>query len=153
MTKKLKLFFALVISLAIFETQASAQVSHCGGFSSVREFSSPVYPPIAKAAHVEGVVIFLVGFDLAGNVESLKALSGPPMLVPPATNAVQKMKVNPYTGPRTCPFVVTFKIAPEGQDIDTLPRSPDIQHVTITALTVVLSDPGIYHRRRRFGIF
>jgi hypothetical protein len=114
MTKRRsKLLLILATSLSIFE--ARAQVSHCGGFTSVREFTSPAYPPIARAAHIKGTVIFLVTFDLKGNVESMTSLGGPPRLIPPAASVVQNMKVNPYTSPRTCPFVVTFNMPRKGR--------------------------------------
>lgn len=130
---------------------AQAQVSHCGGFTSIEAFTQPIYPPIAKAAHVEGIVIFLLSFDRHGMVEAVQPVSGPPMLLSSATTSVKTLKVNSYTGPRTCPFIVQYRLAPDGEE--TAPKPPDIQHVIVTALNIVLSDPAIYHRRRVLGIF
>ena len=43
----------------------------------------PVYPPIAKAAHVQGVVVLHAIISKQGTIENLKVVSGPPMLTAP----------------------------------------------------------------------
>ena len=135
-------------------TGARGQVSHCGGFTSARERKSPLYPPIAKAARVQGIVILMLTLDPDGNVVNVALVSGPPMLVASATASAQSLKVNPYTGPRACSYVVTYRIASEGEDIQSYPPPPDIQHVTVTAIPIVLSDPAADVRRRRWlGVF
>lgn len=55
----------------------------------------PVYPPLAKAAGVEGVVKFtaLIGKD--GKIQNLKATYGPPPLVDAATQAVKRWVYRP----------------------------------------------------------
>jgi periplasmic protein TonB len=55
----------------------------------------PVYPPIARAAHVEGVVIIDAVIDEHGDVVSARALSGPGLLIPAALNAVMRWKYEP----------------------------------------------------------
>lgn len=144
--KSLLLIFASIFSL--LAANAEAQVSHCGGLTSIREFTAPAYPPIARAAHVQGNVIFMLEFDLAGNVTTLKPISGPEMLVPLAATSLQNMKVNPYTGSRTCPFVVTFSLVSDGQRVDELPVLQDLQHATITALSFSTFDLGPDLKRR-----
>src|ERR1039457_7667576 len=50
----------------------------------------PVYPPLAKQARLSGVVQLsaLIGKD--GNVVNLAVISGPPLLIPSALDAVQQ---------------------------------------------------------------
>lgn len=142
------------LCLVMFTCLGHAQVSHCGGLTSITEWKPPVYPPIAKAAHIEGSVIFLLTFDTAGGVTDLQILSGNKYLIGAATISVKPLRVNTYTGPRTCPFIITFRIAKEGEDNNRLPRPADIQHMTVTADSIVLSDPmyTVVGRERR-GIF
>jgi len=57
----------------------------------------PVYPPLAKAARVQGTVKFeaIIGKD--GTIQNLKLISGPPLLVQAAMAAVQQWKYQPTT--------------------------------------------------------
>jgi TonB family protein len=57
---------------------------------------NPVYPPIAKAAHVQGVVVLHAIISKEGTVEKLTVISGPPMLTQSAMDAVQKWTYRPY---------------------------------------------------------
>jgi TonB family protein len=57
---------------------------------------APVYPPMARAAHVQGMVILHAILSKTGDVENLRVISGPPMLVQAAENAVQQWKYRPY---------------------------------------------------------
>lgn len=56
----------------------------------------PDYPPIAKAAAVQGAVVLHAVISKEGNVEQLTVLSGPPMLTPSALDAVRQWKYRPY---------------------------------------------------------
>jgi protein TonB len=56
----------------------------------------PVYPPIAKAAHVQGVVVLQATISKTGTIEDLKVLSGPPMLTGAAVDAVRRWRYKPY---------------------------------------------------------
>jgi protein TonB len=57
---------------------------------------TPVYPPIAKAAHVQGVVILHAIISKQGTIESLQVISGPPMLTSAAVDAVHRWRYKPY---------------------------------------------------------
>jgi TonB family protein len=57
---------------------------------------APVYPEIAKAAHVQGIVVLFALISKTGDVEDLKVLSGPPMLTSSAIDAVRQWKYTPY---------------------------------------------------------
>jgi protein TonB len=56
----------------------------------------PVYPPIAKAAHVQGVVILHAIISKTGTIEGLQVVSGPPMLTGSAMDAVKRWRYKPY---------------------------------------------------------
>ncbi len=56
---------------------------------------TPVYPPLAKAARVQGTVRFEATIGKDGTVQNLELLSGPPLLVQAATQAVQQWVYEP----------------------------------------------------------
>jgi protein TonB len=57
---------------------------------------SPVYPAVARAARVQGIVILqaLIGKD--GQVKELSVVSGPPLLQSAAIDAVKQWVYRPY---------------------------------------------------------
>jgi protein TonB len=55
----------------------------------------PEYPTLAKEAHVWGVVVVTAVIDEHGNVVQARALSGHPLLIPAALNAVLQWKYEP----------------------------------------------------------
>ncbi len=58
--------------------------------------STPVYPPIAKAAHVSGAVVLHAVISKTGSIQSLSVVSGPEMLRGSAVAAVQDWRYRPY---------------------------------------------------------
>jgi len=56
----------------------------------------PVYPPLARSARIQGSVVLVAVISKAGTIDNLHALSGPPMLVPAAVNAVSQWRYRPY---------------------------------------------------------
>jgi TonB family protein len=57
---------------------------------------APVYPPLAKAAHIQGVVVLHAILSKTGEVEKLEVVSGPPLLQQSALDAVRRWKYRPY---------------------------------------------------------
>jgi protein TonB len=57
---------------------------------------TPQYPPLAKQARIQGVVVLqaLIGKD--GNIQNLHVVSGHPMLTTAALEAVKEWKYKPY---------------------------------------------------------
>jgi hypothetical protein len=98
------IFLLLALSATSF-----AQQSPCG-LTSIKETIPLLYPPIAKAAHVSGTMIFLVAFKQSGEVENVEVLSGPKMLQAPASLFVNGLRANEYGGPERVPwlFVMSF---------------------------------------------
>jgi len=56
----------------------------------------PVYPPLAKAARVQGPVLLAAIISKAGTIEDLHVISGHPMLVAAAIEAVRQWRYRPY---------------------------------------------------------
>ena len=57
----------------------------------------PNYPAQALQMHIEGTVELLATIGRDGSIRSVKALSGPPILVRAASDAVRQWKYRPYT--------------------------------------------------------
>jgi TonB family protein len=55
----------------------------------------PVYPELAKRAHIQGVVILQVKVKTDGSVEVQKILQGEPVLADAAIDAVKRWRANP----------------------------------------------------------
>jgi protein TonB len=58
--------------------------------------TSPVYPPIAKAARVSGTVVLQATISKTGAIENMHVLSGPAMLQQAALDAVKSWRYRPY---------------------------------------------------------
>lgn len=56
----------------------------------------PVYPPLAKIAHVQGPVLLSAVISRQGTIENLQVLSGHPMLARAARDAVAQWRYRPY---------------------------------------------------------
>jgi periplasmic protein TonB len=56
----------------------------------------PTYPPLAKAARIQGQVLLQALISKQGTIENLRVISGPPMLVRPAVDAVRQWRYRPY---------------------------------------------------------
>ncbi|HWG17719.1 MAG TPA: energy transducer TonB [Acidobacteriaceae bacterium] len=56
----------------------------------------PTYPPIAKAAGIQGPVVIEAIISKAGKIESAHVVSGPPMLRQAALDAVEAAHYHPY---------------------------------------------------------
>lgn len=56
----------------------------------------PVYPPMARAAHIQGPVLLAAVISKDGTIQNLRTLSGRPMLVPAAISAVSQWRYKPY---------------------------------------------------------
>ena len=56
----------------------------------------PEYPSIAKAAHIQGIVLLRAVISREGKIENLQVVSGHPMLVKAALEAVKQWRYRPY---------------------------------------------------------
>jgi protein TonB len=58
--------------------------------------TTPVYPPIAKAARQQGTVVLQATISKTGSIENLRVISGPAMLQQAALDAVKTWRYRPY---------------------------------------------------------
>src|SRR5664279_2681481 len=56
----------------------------------------PIYPQLARQARVQGTVVLQALIDKDGTLEQLDVLSGPPMLIKAAMDAVKQWRYKPY---------------------------------------------------------
>jgi periplasmic protein TonB len=56
----------------------------------------PTYPAIAKNARIQGAVVLQAEISKQGTIENLRVISGHPMLVPAALDAVKQWRYKPY---------------------------------------------------------
>jgi TonB family protein len=57
---------------------------------------APVYPPIARAARVQGTVVLQAIISKEGRVTEIHVIDGPPLLLQAAIDAVQQWTYRPY---------------------------------------------------------
>ena len=127
------------------------------------ETVAAVYPPIGRAAHVSGVVVLVASFDLDGRVTEVHAVSGPVLLRVPAEAFVKGWHADPYTGPRSCPVVVEYRLAGGVRCTEddakgaAMPQTGriDTQHFVVGGYALALCDPAatIVRRKRWLGLF
>ena len=70
-------------------------ISHVSEGDLVRKIL-PTYPPLARAARLQGQVVLQAVIGKQGAIENLRVLSGHPMLVPAAIEAVRQWRYRPY---------------------------------------------------------
>jgi protein TonB len=58
--------------------------------------TTPMYPPIAVAARVEGTVVLEATISASGSIQNLRVVSGHPMLQQAALDAVRDWRYRPF---------------------------------------------------------
>lgn len=108
-----------IISEAPPSTASAKRVRVSGATAQAQLVSQtpPFYPQMAKMAKVQGPVVLQVVVSKEGRVENLRVLSGHPMLVQSALDAVKTWRYKPYLlngEPVEIETTVTvdFKLAP-----------------------------------------
>jgi len=56
----------------------------------------PTYPPLARQARIQGTVVLVAVISKAGTIDNLRLVSGHPMLVGAALDAVSQWRYRPY---------------------------------------------------------
>lgn len=141
----------------LFTACALAAQTACG--IATLPTSESFYPPVARAARVEGVVVLLVVFDQQGHTAVSRILNGPPMLQTAASDFAYKTRAAASSGVRECPLVIRFHL---GVDIRSCkstfhpakpPQLDDPQHITIYGEAVPTCDPAATRHFKRFLFF
>jgi protein TonB len=74
---------------------APVRISHMSEGDLVHKIL-PTYPPLARSARIQGQVVLQAVISKQGAIEDLKILSGHPMLIPAAIEAVRQWRYRPY---------------------------------------------------------
>jgi TonB family protein len=114
----LLLFFLATFATAQDSPQAPVRVPDDAAQNLLIRKVSPLYPPLARQARIQGTVILKIVISKSGNVQSLQLVKGHPMLAPAAFEAVRQWKYQPSlsTGERVeveTNVQVNFVLAPQ----------------------------------------
>jgi TonB family protein len=138
---------AICICAAVQSSFAQAP-NGSGGQSAVvlAKLTPPVYPPIARVAHITGEVVLALGIRQDGSVESANVVSGPPLLQQAAMDSAQQSQfecrgcgeaVTPYS------IVYTFQLDSTEQKGQYFPKVTQLQnHITLIDRPPCLCDPS-----------
>lgn len=55
----------------------------------------PVYPPLAKQARIQGVVVLEAQINKEGTIDNLRVITGHPLLIQAAIDAVKQWRYKP----------------------------------------------------------
>jgi TonB family protein len=86
----------LSAQLSVAPLPRPVQVSSGVMTGMLLEKTNPVYPPIAKAAHISGTVVLQATISKTGTIENLRVISGPAMLQQASLEAVKSWRYRPY---------------------------------------------------------
>jgi hypothetical protein len=117
---------------------------------------SPVYPPIAKAANIQGAVLAHIIYPTTGKIESVKMIFGHQMLLKAVRDALLKWEVNTgATGDALCQtlVIVGFNIQEPGDTTASTPQPPPpgVGRVSVTAQTIILTEQAPASAPARFS--
>ena len=115
------------------------------------------YPPIARAAHVSGVVIGRMLFRTSGEVVAFEKVSGPEMLVVSTREQTKQWDVTTAaTGGELCQTLAIIDFKTQGEDgahQQTAPVPIGMIRLTVETQFMILSDPAadiVTHKWRWF---
>jgi periplasmic protein TonB len=77
-------------------TQQRVRVSQGVSRGLLLDRVEPTYPPVARAAHIQGVVVLAAIIGKDGNIQNLQVVSGHPLLAPAAIEAVKQWRYKPF---------------------------------------------------------
>ncbi len=102
--------FTVVLALCTGAyTQTGKAPAEGGPGRRAIEKVAPVYPELAKRAHIKGVVKLEIVIRPNGSVKSTKALGGSPALIEAAMDAVRKWKFETASEETTEVVQLTFE--------------------------------------------
>jgi TonB family protein len=101
-------FISMLLSRA--GGQEPMRISDTEATAHLLTHEEPVYPAIAKAAHVHGTVILDVTIDAAGKVTHITSVSGNAMLIQAAIDAVKGWKYRRFDEATGRPVIAQVKV-------------------------------------------
>lgn len=106
-------WLVLTIQFAVAQTTNVPQnISESDARQHLVQHTEPIYPPIARAAQVQGDVVIRVTINESGQVVSEKIVSGPPMLLQAALDGVKDWRFTPFQVDGTPTQVITTLTIP-----------------------------------------
>ena len=90
------LLLACTLPVASQESDSPVEVPPAAMGKLLINRVAPVYPPLARQARIQGTVFLNVVVTKAGEVRDVVVMSGHPMLVPAAVEAVRQWRYTPY---------------------------------------------------------
>jgi protein TonB len=84
-----------VMPVAPRPVAAPLRISHISEGNLIRKVL-PEYPPLARSARIQGPVVLQAMISKEGVIENLRVVTGHPMLVPAAIDAVRQWRYRPY---------------------------------------------------------
>jgi TonB family protein len=81
-----------------------------GRIPKVLKRVAPIYPPLARQAGIEGLVVFRVDVGMDGRPENVHLISGHPLLVPYASDAVQQWEFEKPAAPVSTQVELRFSL-------------------------------------------
>jgi TonB family protein len=95
--KRCMLALVAVVSFAgMRQSQELRKVSNEEATERLTKRVPPQYPPLALTAHIQGSVAIEITITETGSVENMRALSGHPILVQSAMDAVRQWEFDPF---------------------------------------------------------
>ena len=76
-------------------SQANPSWGQCANGYNLVNRVLPIYPPLAKTAHIQGVVRFTAVISKDGSIQQLRLIDGPPLLIAAAQSAVSRWSYRP----------------------------------------------------------
>jgi protein TonB len=71
----------------------------------------PVYPPLAKQARIQGIVVLEAEISKEGTIDNLKVITGHPLLIQAAIDAVKQWRYKPtMLNQEPVPVVTTITV-------------------------------------------
>ncbi|MFZ0305664.1 MAG: energy transducer TonB [Terracidiphilus sp.] len=106
-----------------------------------------VYPPIAKAARVQGTVLAHLIYSPAGQIEDVQPLFGPAMLSQAVRSQLMKWTVKTdASGDAPCQtlVIIDFQLEDPDHPVEQIPPTPPpgVLRISVTGELLIISDPA-----------
>ena len=148
----MKLLMFGLLSVASLATQAQ-EVRWCSG-SKLAEADQLLYPPIARAAHIGGIVIARIQYRPGGSVVGADIVSGYPMLATALRAQVAQWHISTSTaGDALCQtlLIANFTYGDQKALVATAPV--DFLRLSVHAEELfIIDEAATLGRRRRFHL-
>jgi hypothetical protein len=144
-----RLCFA-VCFIFLCQSARAADIRWCT-ITGKNEENKLIYMPIAKAAHVEGVVILRVNFSTIGDVLKVEPISGPQMLVKSSSEQLKTWHLTTTAvGDAPCQslVVIKYRLFPENYTLPPVEETPGefrpagLYVISIDSHPIVMADPS-----------